>query len=272
MMGYSGQRDAGGRRRAERQPAQAIRLQHVRGGEGRVGKGRQDDHVLGEPQGSPVAPGSPCGHRPGGSSGARGGWLRVHDIIVVRPSGGVCGSSLPEVLEAAAEDAAAQGDDGVGASDGPAHAGALEPCADLLAAGLDDARRDAQALGAELRIAQAVSVPEHIVNAPSRLWRGLGLGAQRGDHGAEPAGIQLGTPVPDPLVGQVCAGAVDGLGHVAQMLLRVVDVDDSMAPGNCSSATRQIQGAPSPMTTPPGRGVEAAPLRLAIGTLGTAAL
>ena len=129
-----------------------------------------------------------------------------------------------------------------------------------------------QALGAELRIAQAVSVPEHIVNAPSRLWRGLGLGAQRGDHGAEPAGIQLGTPVPDPLVGQVCAGAVDGLGHVAQMLLRVVDVDDSMAPGNCSSATRQIQGAPSPMTTPPGRGVEAAPLRLAIGTLGTAAL
>ena len=31
-------------------PAQAIPLQHVRGGKGRVGKGRQDDHVLGEPQ------------------------------------------------------------------------------------------------------------------------------------------------------------------------------------------------------------------------------
>ena len=103
--------------------------------------------------------------------------LRVHDIIVRRPSGGVCGSSLPEVLEAAAEQAAAEGDDGVGAGDGPAHAGALEPCADLLASGLDDARRDAQALGAELRIAHAVSVPEHIVNAPSRLGRGLDMDA-----------------------------------------------------------------------------------------------
>ena len=46
----------------------------------------------------------------------------------------------PRVLEATAEQAAAQGDDGFGASDGPAHTGALEPCADLLASGLDDAR------------------------------------------------------------------------------------------------------------------------------------
>ena len=36
-------------------------------------------------------------------------------------------SSFPEVLEAATEDAAAQGDDGVGAGHGPAHAGALDP-------------------------------------------------------------------------------------------------------------------------------------------------
>ena len=110
-----------------------------------------------------------------------------------------------------------QGDDGVGAGDGPAHAGALEPCVDLLAAGLDDARRDAQALGPELRLAHPVSVPEHIVNALSRLGRGLDLDAQRRDEGAEPAGIQLGTPVLGPLVGQVRPGAVEGLGHVAQM-------------------------------------------------------
>ena len=37
-------------------------------------------------------------------------------------SGGLRGSSLPEVLEAAAENSAAQGEDGVGAGDGPAHA------------------------------------------------------------------------------------------------------------------------------------------------------
>ena len=80
----------------------------------------------------------------------RGQGLWVHDTIVRCASGGICGSSLPEVLEASAEDAAAQGDDGVGPGDGPAHAGALEPVADLLASGLDDARRDAQAPGAEL--------------------------------------------------------------------------------------------------------------------------
>ena len=141
-------------------------------------------------------------------------------------SGGICRSSFPEVLEAATEDAAAQGDDGVGAGDGPAHAGALEPGADLLAASLDDARRDAQAPGAELRIAHPVSVPEHIVNALSRLGRGLDMDAQRRDEGAEPAGVQLGTPVPGPLVGQVGPGAVDGLGDVAQVLLGMVDVDD----------------------------------------------
>ena len=53
----------------------------------------------------------------------------------------------------------------------------LSRAPDLLASGLDDARRDAQALGAELRIAHAVSVPEHIVNAPSRLGRGLDMDA-----------------------------------------------------------------------------------------------
>ena len=125
----------------------------------------------------------------------------VHDIIVRWGSGGTCGSSLPEVLEASAEDAAAQGDDGVGPGDGPAHAGALEPVADLFASGLDDVRRDAQALGAELRIAHPVAVPEHVVNALSRLGRGLDMDAQCGDDGAQPAGFEFGTAVPGPPVG-----------------------------------------------------------------------
>ena len=164
-------------------------------------------------------------------------------------SGGVCGSPLPEVLEAAAEQAAAQGDDGVAASDGPAHTGALEPCADLLASGLDDARRNAQAPGTELRIAHPVSVPEYIVDALAGLGRGLGLGAQRRDEGAEPSGVQLPMPVLGPLLGQVRPGAVDGLGHVAQMLFGMVDVDDFDGAGNCSADRFQIQGAPSPTTT-----------------------
>ena len=54
------------------------------------------------------------------------GWGARHHCWMA--SGGVRGSSFPEVFEAAAEDAAAQSEDRVGAGDGPAHAGALEPC------------------------------------------------------------------------------------------------------------------------------------------------
>ena len=52
------------------------------------------------------------------------------------------------------------------------------------------------------------------------------MDAQRGDDGAQPAGVQFGTPVPGPPVGQVGSGAVDGLGDVAQVLLGVVDIND----------------------------------------------
>ena len=68
----------------------------------------------------------------------------------------LCGgvSSFPEGFEAAAEDAAAQGEDGVGAVDGPVHAGALEARPDgMFAASLDDAGGDAQAPGPERGIA-----------------------------------------------------------------------------------------------------------------------
>ena len=52
------------------------------------------------------------------------------------------------------------------------------------------------------------------------------MDAQRGDDGAQPAGVEFGTAVAGPPVGQVGAGAVDGLGDVAQVLLGVVDVND----------------------------------------------
>ena len=50
------------------------------------------------------------------------------------------GASLPESLESAAQAAAAESADGVGAADGPVHASALQAHArDVLAAGLDHA-------------------------------------------------------------------------------------------------------------------------------------
>ena len=56
----------------------------------------------------------------------------------------------------------------------------------------------------------------------SALVAALARHAPTCDEGAEPAGVQLGTPVLGPLVGQVRPGAVEGLGHVAEMLLGMV--------------------------------------------------
>ena len=64
--------------------------------------------------------------------------------------GGACFAADPEVVEAVAEDAAAQGGDGVDAVDGPMHVGAFAAGSeDVLAAGLDDAGADAQTHGAD---------------------------------------------------------------------------------------------------------------------------
>ena len=92
--------------------------------------------------------------------------------------------------------------------------GALEPCADLFAPGLDDARRHAQAPGPELRIAHPVAVADDVVDALARLGR-VGVGAQRRDQVSEASGVQLSLPVLCPLVGELGPGPVDGLGHVA---------------------------------------------------------
>src|SRR5882762_7637775 len=58
-------------------------------------------------------------------------------------SAGLGRASLPEFLPAATHPATAQGDDGVGAPDGPVHSGALESLSnDRFTARLDDARPD----------------------------------------------------------------------------------------------------------------------------------
>ena len=146
----------------------------------------------------------------------------------------------------------------------------LSRAPDLLASGLDDGRGDAQSPGAELRIAHPVAVAEHIVDALSRLWLGLGMGAQRGDERTEPAGVQLGMPVLGPRVDQLGPGAVDGLdglGHVAQILLGVVDIDDFDGAGKVLGRQMPDPGGAVAKDDTAGCGVEAAPLRLAIDAL-----
>ena len=56
-------------------------------------------------------------------------------------------AEFPKVLKTATKAATAERNDGVGASDGPTHAGALQACADNhLATGFDNAGGSAQAL------------------------------------------------------------------------------------------------------------------------------
>ena len=89
-------------------------------------------------------------------------------------SGGACFAPDPEVVEAVAEDAAAQGGDGVDAVDGPMHAGAFASGSeDVLGAGLDDAGADAQTHGAELRILHAVAVAADVPDASAGLVAAL---------------------------------------------------------------------------------------------------
>ena len=141
----------------------------------------------------------------------------------------LCGgvSSFPEGFEAAAEDAAAQGEDGVGAVDGPVHAGALEARPDgMFAASLDDAGGDAQAPGPERGIAHALTVADEIVDAFAGLVAGWGVVGEGGDDGADAAGIEFVTSLFRPLRGEVGPGCVDGLGDVPEVAFGVEDVDD----------------------------------------------
>ena len=114
------------------------------------------------------------------------------------------------------------------------------------------------------RIAHPVSVPEHIVDALAGRGRRLGLGAQCRDEGPEPSGVQLGLPGLGPGVGEVRSGAVDGLGRVAQMLLGVVDVDDFDGAGKLLGGQVPDPGGAVAEDDPAERGVETAPLRLAM--------
>ncbi len=95
------------------------------------------------------------------------------------------------------------------------HPRSLAACSDGgLAAGLDDARSDAQALGTELRVAHAVAVAGDVVETLARLIVGVGVEAKRREDVVDLALVQLIAPLLGPLLCQVATGAIDGLGHI----------------------------------------------------------
>ena len=92
------------------------------------------------------------------------------------------GAVGPEILVAAAAQAAAQSEDGMGLGNGPVQARGLEACDDAAAAGLDDSRVDAQTQLAELGIGHAAAVVGAVVGAAGRLGAVLSGRAQAGQQ------------------------------------------------------------------------------------------
>ena len=134
---------------------------------------------------------------------------------------------FPIRVEAVALDGAAQGDDGVGAGDGPAHAAVLEAGADdVLAAPLDDAGRDAQTHRPERRVVHAFAVGGEVLGVLAGLLAGAGMAAQGGDDFIDAALVEFLAPLPGPSFADLTRASVDGLGDLEQMALGVEDVDD----------------------------------------------
>ncbi len=91
------------------------------------------------------------------------------------------------------------------------------------------------------------------------------MDAQRRDDGAEPAGVQLGTPVPGPLVGQVRPGAVGPWPRRTDAAWQV-DGDDFDGAGKLLGGEVPDPGGAVADDDLTRRGVEVAPLRLAMDT------
>ena len=72
---------------------------------------------------------------------------------------------------------------------------------------------------------------------------------QGANHVVDTARVELFAPLLGPSLADLAAGSVDGLGDLEQMALAWKMSTIWTAPGKCSSAKFQIQGAPSPRTT-----------------------
>src|SRR6266446_2647204 len=81
------------------------------------------------------------------------------------------------MFEPAVEVTTSQSDDGVGAADGPEHAGLFETRADhSLAAGFDHAGADEQVLTAELWVSHSLGISLKVFRLSANLVQNLGIG------------------------------------------------------------------------------------------------
>ena len=98
--------------------------------------------------------------------------------------------------------------------------------ANCLAATLDDAGGDAQALGAEYTVLHALAIPPDVVGAQGSLEAPADVRAERGEDIVEVAVVEFVVAHVGPEPGAVWAGGVERLGDVVEMLLGVEDIRD----------------------------------------------
>src|SRR5258707_675200 len=129
-------------------------------------------------------------------------------------------SAFPEVLKATTELGTAESDDGVGAANGPMHAGAFETCADgHLASGLHNAGGRAQAFGVQLRVAHMVSVGLEIVKAATCFLRARDLATDGVEQSLEFSGVEFFLPTFCPLRRAWMSEAVESFSEITQVLI-----------------------------------------------------
>src|SRR3989442_14407879 len=125
-------------------------------------------------------------------------------------------SALPEVLKASTEFCATQSDDGIGARDGPVHAGWLEPGSDGdFASGLDNPGGSAQTLGVEFWVAHAVSVGLKIVETAASILGVRNLAPNRGQQTPEFSAVEFFLPPVRPLRSAWASGTVQSFSQIA---------------------------------------------------------
>jgi len=140
--------------------------------------------------------------------------------------------ALPVVLESTIEMAAAEGDDGVGAADGPEHAGLFEPVSDdRLTAGFDHPGANEQVLFAELGVVHTSGVGGKVVGIVPDLLGQFGIGgldgAEAGDQFGDLAFVQPTSLMPsDPLIAAFGVVRKQQACQLRQVLAGVKKVDD----------------------------------------------
>jgi integrase len=134
-------------------------------------------------------------------------------------------SAFPEILKATTKLGAAESDDGVGAADGPMHAGAFETCADgYFASGFHNARGSAQALRVELWVAHTVSVALEIVKAAACFLRARDLAADGVEQRLEFSVVEFFLPSFCPLRRAWMSETVQSFSEITQVLFGMIAV------------------------------------------------